>query len=104
MTARDSRFDDEGAVVGVRVTWEQFGEINRRAGLNVFDGRARSEYMVGYLFGEPRDELLERVHRIAAEDRARFRAELAEDRARRAARRAQREGAPHSPEPPPLAA
>lgn len=68
----------------VWLTPEQFREINRRAGLGPFDGRARSEYLAGCAVGEPRRELLSRVHEIRDRERARLRAEIEADRKRRA--------------------
>jgi hypothetical protein len=55
------------------MTWPQYREINRRAGIRV-SARARSAHIVGALFGEPESELLDRVRQIATEDRDRFRA------------------------------
>jgi hypothetical protein len=78
------------------LTLRQLREINQRAGLNPFDGRARREFIVGCALGEPHDELLERVSRTAAEQRAQFRAELDAARANR--------GGPASAGPPPIAA
>jgi hypothetical protein len=78
-------WDDENVTIQVRMTWDQYREISRLAGVRV-SARARSAYIVGTLFDEPRNELLERVHRIATEDCDQFRAELAADRARRAER------------------
>jgi hypothetical protein len=83
--------DDETLSVGLRLTPNQFREINRRAGIGAFDGRARSEYIVGSLFEEPSGELLRRVAEIRDADRAQFRAELEADRVRRAALRGDRE-------------
>jgi hypothetical protein len=83
MTARrNPTAADDGATMRVRASWEQLRELNRRAGLGVFDGRARGEYVLGSALGEPHDELLERVHEIARADRAEFEAERA-DRARK---------------------
>jgi hypothetical protein len=71
------------------MTLTQYQEINRRAGIRI-SGRARSVFIVGTLFDEPKSELLERVRKIAIEDRDRFRAEFAADRARRAETRHER--------------
>jgi hypothetical protein len=74
--AKTPLWDNDAAIIGVRLTWEQFREINRLARIRPFgNNRARSEYVVGCLFGEPREQLLERVHRIAAEELAQCRAE-----------------------------
>jgi hypothetical protein len=78
-------WDDEYVTIPVRVSWPQYREINRRAGIRV-SGRARSVFIVGTVFDEAQSELLERVRQIATEDRDRFRAELTADRARRAER------------------
>jgi hypothetical protein len=67
------------------MTGVQLREINRRAGIGIWDGRARSEYLLGCALGEPHGALLERVHAIAATERAKFRAELDAERAARAA-------------------
>ena len=67
------------------MTFRQLHEINRRADLRAFDGRARAEFIVGCALSEPHDELLKRVREIAAADRARFRAELDAERANRRA-------------------
>ena len=69
-------FDDDHVSVSLILTCEQLREINRRGGLGFGDGKARGEYIVGCLFDEPHDELLERVHRTAGEQRAQFRAEV----------------------------
>jgi hypothetical protein len=70
----------------VRMTPAQLTEIHRRADLGPFDGRARSEYLVGCIFGEPHDTLLKRVHEIRDTQRARLRAQIEADRAKRAQR------------------
>lgn len=74
---------DELVTIPVRVTVRQLVAINRCAGLNAFDGRARGEFILGRLLGEPDAELLERVRKTADDERARFRAELEADRAKR---------------------
>lgn len=74
---------DEFVTIPVRVTFAQLREINRRAGLGVFDGRARREYVLGCALGEPRAQLLGRVHRIRDDVRVRFRAELQASRVER---------------------
>lgn len=79
---------DEEIRIGVRLTPAQFREINRRAGLDLLDGKARGEYIVGCLFDEPHDALLARVRETAETERARFRAEVQAQAARTAARRA----------------
>ena len=71
--------------LGVELTLDQFRELNRRAGLDAIDGRARSEFIVGVLFGEPRAPLLDRVRRISDCERARLRAEIEAERAQRSA-------------------
>jgi hypothetical protein len=73
---------DELVTIPVRLSLRDVREINRRAGLQVFDGRARGAYVLGCALGEPHDELLERVHEIARVDRAEFEADRA-DRARK---------------------
>jgi hypothetical protein len=83
MSEGKQRWDEDGLTIGVRLTWAQFREINRRAGLGPYAGKARSEYMVGCVFGEPLDELLERVHEIRDAERARFRADLDAERQKR---------------------
>lgn len=77
-TAGREQADEKTLRMGVWVTPDQFRELNRRAKLGLFDGLARSEYVVGCLFGEPHDELLDRVWQAAEKERARFRAERAE--------------------------
>ena len=67
--------------IGVELTLDQFREINRRAGLDGLDGKARSAYIVGVLFGEPQAELLDRVRRVSDCERARLRAEIEAERA-----------------------
>jgi hypothetical protein len=81
---------DERVPVQVGMTLRQLREINQRAGLGPFDGRARSEYIGGWLIGEPEDELLDRVHRIRDAERVRFRAEVEAGRRERARRDAER--------------
>jgi hypothetical protein len=76
-------WDEDGVTIRLLVTLRQLWEINRRAGLDVSDGRARGEYIVGCALGEPHDNLLERVQRVAAEQRAQFRAELDAERQKR---------------------
>jgi hypothetical protein len=78
------RIGDEAVMVAVRLTPEQFREINRCAQLGPIDNKARSEYIAGCLFGESRDGLLKRVREIRDVERRNFRAELESDRARRA--------------------
>ena len=75
--------DEECVTIQLRVTFSQLREINRCAGVDQFDGRARREFILGCVFGEPREELLERVHEIRDAERARFRAELAAERQKR---------------------
>lgn len=77
--------DGEQFAIGVRVTHAQLREITRRAGLGPLDAHARSEYLLGCGLGEPHDQLLERVHQIAVEDRAQFAAGIEADRAQRQA-------------------
>lgn len=74
---------DEVVTMPVRLRYRDVREINRRAGLRSPDGKARGAYVVGCALGEPHDELLERVRKIADNERARFRAELEADRAKR---------------------
>jgi hypothetical protein len=73
MTAKpsDTRFP-----IKVGMTKSQLVEISKQADLGPFDGRARSEWIVGVMLDEPRDELLERVLTIRDAERARFRAEI----------------------------
>ena len=78
---------DEPVVIRVSLTPSQFREINRRAQIGPFDGRARSEYIAGCVFCEPGAELLERVREIRDVGRARRRAEIVDDRAKRARKR-----------------
>lgn len=78
--------NDEIVTAEVRMTLEQLREIRRGAGIAPFDGRARGEYLLGCALGEPQEALLERVQRIAAEERVRFRAEIDADRRKRAKR------------------
>jgi len=85
--------EDEQFAIGVRVTHAQLREITRRAGLGPLDAHARSEYLLGCGLGEPHDQLLERVHQIALEDRAQLAAETKADRAQGEAERAERKAA-----------
>jgi hypothetical protein len=78
---------DELVTIPVRLSLRDVREIDRRAGLRVFDGRARASYVLGCAVGEPHDQLLERVHEIAHADRVRYRAECEADRAERARKR-----------------
>jgi hypothetical protein len=82
----------------VRMTPAQLTEIHRRADLGPFDSRARSEYLVGCIFGEPHDTLLERVHEIRDTQRARLRAQIEANRAKR--EEADRQRAEHAQQPP----
>jgi hypothetical protein len=66
---------DELVTIPLRLTLRQVRDINRQAGLGVFDGKARGEYILGRALAAPHDELLERVHEIRDLERARFRAE-----------------------------
>ena len=59
----------------------------------MFDGKARSEYIVGCLFGEPGETLLARVAEIRDAERAKFHAEIEAERAKREARAAAQERA-----------
>lgn len=69
--------------IGVELTLDQFRELDRRAGIDGIDGKARGEYIVGVLFGEPEALLLDRVRRISDSERARLRAEIEAERAQR---------------------
>ena len=75
---------DELVTIPVRATFRQLREINRRAGLRVFDGAARGEFILGCALDEPRVPLLDRVHAVRDRDRERFRAELEAARTERA--------------------
>jgi hypothetical protein len=78
---------DEVVTIPVRLSLRDVREINRRAGLQVSDGRARAAYVLGCALGEPYGQLLERVQQIAHADRVRYRAEFEADRAERARKR-----------------
>src|SRR5205085_11929438 len=84
---------DDPINVTVHLTVTQFKEITRRAGIAVFDGKARSEYIVGCLFGEPSETLLARVAEIRDAERAKFHGEIEAERAEREARAAAQERA-----------
>ena len=81
---------DDSVDLRVRMTSKQMREINRRAGLGLWDGRARTEFMIGCALGEPQGSLLERVHAIRDQELARLRAELDADRAAREQRERER--------------
>ena len=67
--------------IGVELTLDQLREVDRRAGIDGIDGRARAEYIVGVLFGEPQALLLDRVRRVRDSERTRLRGEIAAERA-----------------------
>ena len=68
--------DEPTVRIGVELTLDQFREVNRRAGLDGIDGKARGEYIIGVLFGEPQARLLDRVRRVSDSARARVCAEI----------------------------
>ena len=72
--------------IGVELTLDQLREVDRRAGIAGIDGKARGEYIVGVLFGEPHAVLLDRVRRVRDSERARLRAEIEAERAQRTGR------------------
>ena len=69
--------------IGVELTLDQLREVNRRAGIDGIDGKARGTYIAGVLFGEPDALLLDRVRRVRDSERARLRAEIEAERAQR---------------------
>lgn len=61
--------DIAAVTIRLPVTFAQLRAINRRAGLSAWDGKARSDYIVGCALSEPHDQLMaerERSRRLSA--------------------------------------